>query len=724
MDLSAALIAAAIAVPFVFAGLHLWRRSRRHEKASAALEKGHGDRIPLTLHPVIDPEICIGSLSCLKACPEGDILGVIDGAARLIHADHCIGHGKCAAECPVGAIKLVFGTAERGVDLPSLDEFFESSRPGVHVVGELGGMGLIKNAVEQGLQVSRRIAAVLPRTASPDGVVDVAIVGAGPAGLATALGLRQADRSFRVLEQEAPGGTISQYPRQKLVMTEPLELPFYGRLRKKRISKEKLLAVWQKALGKARIEVESGVKVAGIEGDDGAFELATSKGPVRARKIVLATGRRGTPRKLGCPGEELAKVTYRLIDPEQYEGARVLVVGGGDAALEAAIQLAESGGVAEVGIAYRGDGFARCREANRTKIAALGGARKVRVMLGTEVESIAPGHVRLRTPKGTGNLPNDFVIVCIGGELPLEFLAKSGVKLERFHGEDRRGRKVRAAPAKDRRIDHPRRREHLLYLLLGTLIIGWLASVGWSYYLLPHVQRLRSPLHAALKPSGTWGHWVGIWATAVMLCNFLYPLRKRSRFMQTFGPIREWLDFHTFVGFMSPLVIVFHAAFQSNNQLATATAASLLIVVMTGIIGRFIYGLVPSQGGKALEMADLLAKFERTRARLAAHSQLAPPNVSGHSLVWLFLRMPFDALFTRARLLRERFHFDSRDEYAEFRDDYLQARRLQTQVAFFQGLKRLMRTWRVFHASLAVFLVVAIAAHIGVSMYLGYGWRR
>jgi hypothetical protein len=230
---------------------------------------------------------------------------------------------------------------------------------------------------------------------------------------------------------------------------------------------------------------------------------------------------------------------------------------------------------------------------------------------------------------------------------------------------------------------------------------------------------------------------VGIWATAVMLCNFLYPLRKRTMLLSGFGGIRAWLDFHTFVGFMSPLVIAFHAAFQSNNQLATATAGSLLIVVLTGIIGRFIYGLVPSSGGTELEMSDLLGKWERMKARLTPAIEAsdnpellqsltldATQKEEGHSLVWLFLRMPFAALRTRLRLLRARFHFHDRADYKEFRDDYLSLRRLHLQVAFFTGLKRLMRTWRVFHASLAVFLVVAIAAHIGVSLYLGYGWRR
>ncbi|MGZ6135088.1 MAG: NAD(P)-binding domain-containing protein, partial [Myxococcaceae bacterium] len=263
---------------------------------------------------MINPDICIGSLSCLKSCPEGDILGMVGGSARLIQADHCIGHGRCAAECPVDAIKLVFGTSERGVDLPMVDQYFESSRPGVHVVGELGGMGLIRNAVAQGLQVGQRLAATAPRRQG----TEVVVVGGGPAGLAAALALKAAGRSFRVLEQGTLGGTIANYPRQKVVMTEPLQVPYLGRISKKRISKEELLAAWQQALKKAAIRVDEGVRVLAIEGNDGAFRVQTDKGYVDAGKVVLATGRRGTPRKLGVPGETLPKVTYRLIDAEQY----------------------------------------------------------------------------------------------------------------------------------------------------------------------------------------------------------------------------------------------------------------------------------------------------------------------------------------------------------------------------------------------------------------------
>jgi len=740
-DLGRAILVGAALVFVALALLHLARRWRRHRKSAAALEEAteRGVRVPLTLHPVIDPDICIGSLTCLKSCPEGDILGIVNGAARLIHADHCIGHGKCAAECPVDAIKLVFGTAERGVDLPMVDEYFESSRPGVHIIGELGGMGLIKNAVTQGLQAAERLAETTPKGNGSS--ADVLIVGAGPAGLAAALRLREAGRSCRVLEQGSLGGTIANYPRQKVVMTEPFQVPFFGKVSKKLISKEELLSIWQRALRTGNVTIEEGVKVTGIEGRNGAFRVQTSRGAMDARKVVLATGLRGTPRRLGVRGEDLPKVTYRLMDSEQYDGCDVLVVGGGDSAVEAAIQLAEQSD-ARVSISYRGDSFAKCREANRTKISGLVQARRVRALLSSEVDLIKENEVVLTVGRSPQVLPNHFVIVNIGGEVPLEFLSKLQISLEKHFGEERKkpkrgplGERRGLAREKEQRTSH--RRAHVFYFLTGALILTWLTLKGWSYYPLSHSARLSSPLHQTLRPAGRWGHGVGIVATAFMMLNFLYPVRKRSRLLAGKGSIRGWLDFHMFVGFMSPLVIAFHSAFQSNNQLATGTAAALLIVVLTGIVGRFIYGMVPSADGKALEISDVLGRWERLRARLQPMLDEADNPALLHrmfdsaarpvrpgSLLWMLATWPLRATWTRLRLFVALFYFGETYAYHQFREGYLQLSRLRMQVTFYQSLKNLLRGWRVFHASLAGFLVIAIAAHIAVSVYLGYVFFR
>lgn len=745
MDITFSLGLAATTTLLVLSGaLMLFLRHRRQVRDTATWERTveRGLHIPASLHPVIDPDLCIGSLSCLKACPEGDILGVINGAAKLINPTRCIGHGRCALECPVGAIKLVFGTSERGVDLPEVDEFFESSRPGVHVVGELGGMGLIRNATVQGLQAAERLGQVLVDRRQQPGVVDVAIVGSGPAGLATALGCRSAGLTFRVLEQGTLGGTVANYPRQKLVMTEAIELPIVGKIGKRQISKEALLDTWNQAITKANIVVEENTRVTGIEGQDGAFTVETSQGPVKARKVVLATGRRGSPRKLGAPGEELPKVSYRLIDPEQYEGCKVLVVGGGDSALEAAIQLAEESD-AEVSLSYRGEEFGKCRDANRTKITALAASKRVRLAMKTQVAEIQPDHVKLERDGRRVALPNDYVIICAGGELPLEFLQKVGVGLKRYHGTAPGEAapapsqpKVRRGSAK-RETDAERKNRRFAFTLftIGALIIAALIVVGWEYYPLSKAERRVSPLNDMLRPAGLWGHGVGIVATLFMLSNFLYAVRKRWSLLKGISSIRRWLTFHQFVGFMSPLVIAFHAAFQSNNQLATATAASLGVVVLTGIVGRFVYGLVPTQDGRAVEFSDIKDRFERLKTRIEPTlNQVSDPDAVRRVLslatapaprVWLplmFLRMPFEALGTRLRIAQVRKVFPSREDYLEFREDFFRLLSLRTQVGFYQSLKRLLSGWRVFHAVLAGFLVVMIAVHIGLSLYLGYGW--
>ena len=724
------------------------RRRERRDRATASASIGSNLHLPPSLHPVIDPDVCIGSLSCIKACPEGDILGIVDGVARLIVGANCIGHGRCATECPVDAIKLVFGTAERGVDLPEVDGNFETSVAGVHVVGELGGMGLIKNALTQGLQVAAYLGRSIARAPATEGMVDVLVVGAGPAGLAAALGCREAGLSCRVVEQSSVGGTVAHYPRQKIVMTERIDLPLIGRFGKSVISKEELLAGLQRIVAHARIAVSEGVKVTGLQGGDGAFTVLTQGEPVRARKVVLATGRRGSPRPLGVPGEELSKVTYQLVDPEQYGSARTLVVGGGDSAVEAAIALAEKS-TGEVTIAHRGEAFARCREKNRKRIAELVESGRVRALMGASVTAVTADRVALAGPGDTVNeIDNDFVIACLGGELPVEFLRSVGVDMKRHHGT--RGEKapvVKITPAHRVERARPRREGRGLAIalfLVGAAIVAGLSFAGWGYYLLPRAARLRSPMHLAFRPAGVWGHGVGIVATGVMMLNFLYAVRKRWDRLRRAGSIRLWLTWHIFVGFMSPVVILFHAAFQSNNLVATSTYLSLLIVVGTGIIGRYIYGLAPSASGKTTELSVLRAQLERERQHLqqlvasgypyvndervrdhhieALIEQAGAPAPEHGSLVAYLFKAPFIALAHRLTLARAKHLFPDADRYVTLRQLVSDLGRLRAQVAFYRGLKRLLSGWRMFHVILAVLLVGIIAVHVALSVFLGYRW--
>ncbi|MBK7860861.1 MAG: NAD(P)-binding domain-containing protein [Archangiaceae bacterium] len=725
IGVTALLVSGAIAMVWV-----LRVRARREQADAAALAEAISENrhLPATLHPVIDADKCIGSLSCLQVCPEGDILGVVNGKAALIDAAACIGHGKCALECPVNAITLVFGTSERGVDLPETDEFFETSRKGVHIIGELGGMGLIKNAVTQGLQLASRFDGQARAKAGAD-QVDVAVVGAGAAGLALALGLKKGGHTFRVLEQDTVGGTIAHYPRQKVVMTEQVEMPFIGKFGRKLISKEELLETWEHAIDKSGVKVETGTKVTAVRGEDGAFELDTSRGVVRARKVVLAIGRRGTPRKLGVPGDDLPKVAYSLIDPEQYEGSRVLVVGGGDSALEAAIQLVEETD-AEVALSYRQPDFGKCREANKRRFKELVAEGRMHAFLPSAIKRVTPGAVTLEHQGRPIELPNDFVLACLGGELPAKFLEANQISLKRYTGQQKGQARAKRGGALE---DKPRLLPLVLFAIALTVVAG-LAVVGWDYYRIPVPMRRYSAAHALLRPAGLWGHGIGIVATVVMMSNFLYAVRKRVRAFKGAGPIRGWLTFHQFVGFLAPAVVAFHAAFQSNNTVATITSVALAIVVLTGAIGRFIFGLIPSGEGRAIELGELSARFERLKLRVQKMTRDTTDVLKINTLLdratqkpegvllGQLARLPLQRLFDAAELRRTRPMFSKKGHYLDFVDAFHRLRLLHVQVGFFHALKRLMSVWRVLHVVLAVVLVGLISAHIALSLYLGYKW--
>ncbi len=602
--------------------LFLLQRRRRQFRDTQILKTSIAKdlHLPPSLHPVIDPNTCIGSLSCIKVCPEGDILGIVDGRAALVVAANCIGHSRCELECPVGAIRLVFGTSERGLDLPEVDEFFETSRAGVHIVGELGGMGLIKNAVRQGLQVGRHFKGIVTPLAEKQ--VHATIVGAGPAGIATALAMKEAGLSFVLLDQGASlGGTIANYPRQKLVMTETVDLPFYGKFGQPLISKEALMEMFAEALRKAAIKIYHGVKVGGINGEDGAFEVLTERGKIRCQKVVLAIGRMGTPRKLEVPGEDLPKVTYLLLHPEQYAGKKVLVVGGGDSALEIAQMVAAEKGT-EVSISYRSPAFGRAKQRNKDNIEKLIREGRVNALMSSNVVSIHPDKVVLDAAGTKTEIANDYVVINVGGVLPTEFLQSLGVSIRRHVGQAIEKPKRKKSVSTTSRVitdetteERQRIRLGTLLALAGLVILAGLWFVGRNYYLLPTAQRAYSPLHKALKPGGAWGHGIGVVATLVMLSNFLLPLRKHWRRLKGRKPIRHWLTFHVFVGVMSPLVILFHSAFGSNNMIATICYSSLICVVGTGLVGRFLFGLVPIAGDHYLELTELRAE-EQLRASL------------------------------------------------------------------------------------------------------------
>jgi len=410
--------------------LHVRRTRRREAEALAAAERGklHSGG-PRAQHPHINISWCIGCGACVDVCPEGDVLAVIAGKAAIVNGPKCIGHGLCAEACPVGAIEIVMASPSVSADMPRLSREFETSVPGVFIIGELGGLALIKNAVNQGRECIDTIARRVARQARAPGILDVCIVGAGPAGLSASLRAVEKGLTYVTLEQEELGGTVAKYPRQKVVMTSPVDFPMHGKFNKLEISKEKLMEFWASVIRKGNVQVRTQEKVESIDREaDGTLTIRSTTGAYRARSVILALGRRGTPRKLGIPGEELPKVMYGLIEADAYVNAKILVVGGGDSAVEAAMGLAYQKGN-QVTLSYRQQEFSRLKERNALRIREAMKTRKVRVLFSSQPVEVREKSVLVDVAGTPTEIPNDWMWVFAGGEPPSAFLQKVGVAM-------------------------------------------------------------------------------------------------------------------------------------------------------------------------------------------------------------------------------------------------------------------------------------------------------
>ena len=406
----------------------------RHRNTAAALAQQKmateaGLAEPSSLHPFIDVNKCLGAGSCVIACPE-EAIGMIGGKAYLVAPAACIGHGACATACPHSAITLVFGTEKRGMDIPQVDPNFQTNVPGIFIAGELGGMGLIRKAASQGTQAINTI----KKLKSNANAVDVVIVGAGPAGLASTLGAVENKLRYVTVEQEGSlGGAVFQYPRNKIAMTAPVTLPIIGQVKMGEISKEALLEFWEGIVKKTGVKINFNERMENITKTANGFVVKTNKQSYDTRTVLLAIGRRGTPRKLGVPGENLPKVVYSLIDPEQYRNMHVLVVGGGDSALEAACSIADQPGTT-VTISYRSEAFGRGKQKNRERLQTLEAKGRIKVMLKSTVKEVTNDKVSLEFQGQTIDIINEAIIVCTGGVLPTPFLKNIGIMVETKFG--------------------------------------------------------------------------------------------------------------------------------------------------------------------------------------------------------------------------------------------------------------------------------------------------
>ena len=409
------------------------RRGSKKVKAKIATAKKEGLYEPVSLHPVVDPNSCIMTGACIIACPEKDILGILEGKATTINTSQCIGHGACFHACPTQAISLNIGTEKRGVDLPHVNQNFETNVPGISIAGELGGMGLIKNAVEQGKQAVEHIVKSIDKTHNAP--YDLIVVGAGPAGISASLAAKKHGLKSLTLEQDTLGGTVFTFPRKKIVMTSPMDLPLYGKVKLFETNKTELLDLWNNVLNKHEIDLKENSKVESISLVNNAYKIQTLSGEEYLTKhVLLAIGRRGTPRKLNIPGEGMEKVAYRLLEPENINNENIVVVGGGDSAVEAAMLLADNN---KVTLSYRKEGFQRIKPKNGERIKQAMSQGKLDVRFNTNVEMINWDEVVISNGNGKDkiSLKNDRIYIFAGGELPTQFLDKIGIQITKKFGE-------------------------------------------------------------------------------------------------------------------------------------------------------------------------------------------------------------------------------------------------------------------------------------------------
>lgn len=348
---------------------------------------------------------------------------------------------------------------------PVVNRHNESNVRGLYVIGDLTGAPVIKEAMAQGYDVVEHIAEQPDARGEDPGVYDLLVVGSGAAGLNAALAGQDKGLRCLVLEKSKVANTVEDFPEGKWIYAEPEDRPPKGKLWLDGASKEDLLTRWHEIIQENRLDVRTGDGLQSIDrGGEGHFLVRTEQGrEYKARRIILATGLRGNPRKLGVPGEGQERVYHRLYSPRQYRDEQILVVGGGNSAAEAAITLSEHN---QVVLSYRGEGFYRLFQDNQSRLQAAIEAGRIRSLLRSQVVALGDKEATLEFEnsgeKNKERVPFDHAFVLVGAEVPTDFLKSLGLKLE----NEWSGSVFHSAAL-------------VLLTFLGLWVLGGQASVGW-----------------------------------------------------------------------------------------------------------------------------------------------------------------------------------------------------------------------------------------------------
>lgn len=717
------LVVAALALAIAF----LWSRraalrqeALTHQELEKARSQGtHQARLQ---YPAVDLSRCIGCGTCVEACPEDGVLALVHGQAMVVHGARCVGHGRCAAECPVGAIALTMADRETRRDLPALTEHNESTlTPGVFLAGEVTGYSLIRTAIAHGTAVADEVARRTSDIAPPrPGDYDLVVVGAGPAGLACSLQAKTHGLVCLTLDQAQLGGTVAKYPRRKLVMTQPVVLPLHGKLKRQSYSKEELMELWTTVIEEQELPIQTGEELRGVQRlADGLLEVETSTRRYRTRAVCLALGRRGTPNKLEVPGEELSKVSYSLLDAEGYQDRHIVVVGGGDSAVEAALGLAEQPGN-RVLLSYRKPAFSRLRARNQARLDAAVLEQRLELCFNSTVLRIDPTTITLQIAGMDERvLPNDEVFIMAGGKPPFELLERCGIS---FDPQERES----SVPLAEQGTGLMRA---LLGALLMSLMVLGFALLFRDYYTLADAQRFDASEHRWLRPTGWAGLGFALGACVLMLANLAYLLRRSGRFAWIPGSLQRWMSAHVITGITAFLLVLLHSGMQIGDTAGAHAFYALAILLGSGAIGRYLYSFVPrAANGRELELEEVEARLERSlsewdrqnpafaaEVRTRVQQRLGEQRWQGNLLrriasVFTSRRAIRESLVDlRRRGVAERLSADQIDALVKLTREVEEAALM---TAHYEDLRAVLSSWRYIHRWVALGMVLLVVLHI------------